>query len=54
MWRAITNAAGHRIDITAYNANGQPLTMVDANGLTTTFTYDPRRRLKISHRRLGA
>jgi YD repeat-containing protein len=42
----ITNAAGHRIDITAYNAHGQPLTMVDANALTTTFTYDPRRRLR--------
>jgi YD repeat-containing protein len=43
---SITNAAGHRIGITAYDAHGQPLTLVDANALTTTFTYDPRRRLK--------
>jgi len=42
----ITNALGHRTDISAYNAHGQPLTMVDANALTTTFTYDDRRRLK--------
>jgi YD repeat-containing protein len=43
---SITNAAGHRIDITAYNAHGQPLTIVDANALTTTLTYDARQRLK--------
>src|ERR1051325_9833777 len=42
----ITNALAHRTDITAYNAHGQPLTMVDANALTTTFTYDARRRLR--------
>jgi YD repeat-containing protein len=42
----ITNAAEHRTDFTAYNAHGQPLTMVDANGLTTTLTYDARQRLK--------
>src|SRR6185436_5434416 len=41
----ITNALGHRVDITAYNAHGQPLTVVDANGLTTTLTYDSRQRL---------
>ena len=41
----ITNALGHRVDLTAYNAHGQPLTIVDANGLTTTLTYDVRRRL---------
>ena len=29
----ITNAAGHTTSITAYNAHGQPLTIVDANGL---------------------
>jgi len=43
---AITNAAGHTTSITAYNAHGQPLTMVDPNGLTTTMTYDVRLRLK--------
>jgi YD repeat-containing protein len=42
----ITNAAGHTTNITAYNAYGQPLTMVDANGLGTTMTYDARQRLK--------
>jgi len=42
----ITNAAGHVTSITAYNLHGQPLTIVDANGLTTTLTYDVRQRLK--------
>ena len=42
----ITNAAGHATSITAYNAHGQPLTIVDPNGLTTTMTYDARQRLK--------
>ena len=31
--------------ITAYNAHGQPLTIVDPNGLTTTLAYDARQRL---------
>jgi YD repeat-containing protein len=42
----ISNAAGHLSSITAYNAHGQPLTIVDPNSLTTTFTYDARPRLK--------
>jgi YD repeat-containing protein len=42
----IANAAGHTTSITAYNAHGQPLTIVDANSLTTTLTYDERQRLK--------
>jgi len=42
---AITNAAGHVTSITAYNAHGQPLTIVDPNGLITTLTYDLRQRL---------
>jgi YD repeat-containing protein len=41
----ITNAAGHTTSITAYTANGRPLTTVDANGLTTTLAYDARERL---------
>ncbi len=41
----ITNALGHVTSITAYNAHGQPLTIVDPNGLTTTLGYDPRHRL---------
>ena len=43
---SITNAAGHITNVTAYNAQGQPLTIVDPNGLTTTLTYDLRQRLK--------
>jgi len=42
----IRNAADHLTSITAYNAHGQPLTIVDPNGLTTTITYDARQRLK--------
>ena len=41
----ITNALGHVTQITAYNAHGQPLTIVDPNGLTTTLSHDPRQRL---------
>jgi YD repeat-containing protein len=42
---SITNAAGHVTSITAYNAHGQPLTIVDPNGMTTTLGYDARQRL---------
>ena len=41
----ITNAAGHLTSITSYNAHGQPLTIVDPNGVTTTLVYDSRQRL---------
>src|SRR5262249_23688547 len=41
----ITNAAGHVTSITAYNAHGQPLTIVDPNGLTTMLAYDGRQRV---------
>lgn len=41
----ITNAVGHLTQITAYNAHGQPLTIVDPNNLTTTLAYDARQRL---------
>jgi YD repeat-containing protein len=41
----ITNALGQTTSITAYSAHGQPLTVVDANGLTTTLAYDARQRL---------
>jgi YD repeat-containing protein len=41
----ITNAAGHVTTITAYNANGQPLSITDPNGLVTTLAYDVRQRL---------
>ena len=41
----VRNAAGQVMSITAYNAHGQPLTIVDPNGMTTTLTYDARLRL---------
>ncbi len=43
---SITNALGHVTQITSYNAHGNPLTIVDPNGVTTTLTYDLRQRLK--------
>jgi len=42
---SITNALGQFTSITAYNAHGQPLTIVDPNGLATSLTYDARQRL---------
>jgi YD repeat-containing protein len=42
----VTNAAGHTTSVIDYNAHGQPLTVVDPNGLATTMTYDVRQRLK--------
>ena len=41
----ISNALGHLTEITDYNAHGQPLTIVDPNGLVTTLAYDARQRL---------
>ena len=41
----ITNALGHTTRITAYDANGRPLTVIDPNGLTTNLSYDPRGRI---------
>ncbi|BAL27419.1 hypothetical protein AZKH_p0536 (plasmid) [Azoarcus sp. KH32C] len=43
--KRITNAVGHRIDYLKYNAHGQVLQMTDPNGVSITFTYDPRRHL---------
>ena len=42
----VTNALNQQINITQSDPNGLPLTMVDANNVTTTMTYDPRLRLK--------
>jgi YD repeat-containing protein len=42
---AFANALGHTTQILAYNAHGQPLVIVNPNGLTTNLTYDPRMRL---------
>ncbi|TAH32498.1 MAG: RHS repeat protein [Alphaproteobacteria bacterium] len=44
----ITNAVGQQINITSYDLNGLPLTMVDANNVTTTMTYNDRLWLKTS------
>jgi YD repeat-containing protein len=40
-----TNALGHVASITAYDAHGHPLTIVDPNGMITSFAYDARQRL---------
>jgi len=42
----ITNAVNHITSITAYNEHGQPLTIIDPNGVSTTLTYDGRQRLR--------
>jgi YD repeat-containing protein len=42
---SVTNALGQVTQILSYNAHGQPLTIVDPNGLTTNVTYDARLRL---------
>lgn len=41
----ITNALGHVTQFIAYGAYGNPLTIVDANGVTTNLSYDERQRL---------
>ncbi len=41
----IRNALGHEIQITSHDTSGRPLTLVDANGLATTLTYDSRGRM---------
>jgi YD repeat-containing protein len=44
--KKITNALGQITEFGSYNANGQVLTMTDANGVGTAFTYDDRGLLK--------
>jgi RHS repeat-associated protein len=44
----ISDALGHVTTITSYNADGQPLSLKDANGLVTSFQYDARGRLTSS------
>src|SRR6478609_5816340 len=39
---SITNPAGHVTLISAYDLAGRPTVTTDANGLTTTLTYDDR------------
>jgi len=40
--RAVTNALGQVTRFTRYNGRGQPLELVDANGVTNRFTYHLR------------
>jgi len=42
---SITDVLGHVTTISAVNGRGQPLTSVDANGITTNYTYDKRGRV---------
>jgi YD repeat-containing protein len=42
---SITDALGHITQITAYDLNGNPLTIVDPNGVSTELSYDLRQRL---------
>jgi RHS repeat-associated protein len=41
----VTNALGHKITYSAYNAHGQPTSITDANGIPIALTYDLRQRL---------
>ena len=43
--QSITNALGHVTQITSHDGAGRPLVVRDANGIDTTFIYDPRGRL---------
>lgn len=44
--QSVTNALGKVTRYTQYNKHGQVLSMVDANGVVTAYTYDLRQRLK--------
>jgi len=44
----LADAAGHITIFSSYNASGQPLTIIDPNGVVTTLTYDARQRLTSS------
>jgi RHS repeat-associated protein len=43
--QSVTDALGHTTTFTSYDANGQPLSATDPNGVVTTSTYDLRQRL---------
>ncbi len=45
MLASSANARGQTVNITSYNPHGQPLSMTDANGLTTSMAYDARQRM---------
>ncbi|WP_173065893.1 DUF6531 domain-containing protein [Sulfurimicrobium lacus] len=42
---SLTNALGYTTQISAYDLNGNPLTLIDPNGLATQLGYDLRQRL---------
>lgn len=42
---SITDVLGHVTTISSINGRGQPLTSVDANSITTNYTYDDRGRV---------
>ncbi len=44
--KSTTNALGHKTSFPRYNAYGQPLEMIDANAMSTVYTYDARQRVK--------
>ena len=41
----VTNALGQTTRITAYDLNGNPLSIIEPNGVLTTLSYDLRQRL---------
>jgi RHS repeat-associated protein len=43
--QTITDPVGHVTTFNTYNAHGQPLTIMDPNGVLVTLTYDQRLRL---------
>ncbi|MCW7542075.1 hypothetical protein OOT46_30225 [Aquabacterium sp. A7-Y] len=44
--KQVTNPAGQVMKYTKFNAHGQVLSMSDANGVVTTYSYDLRQRVK--------
>ena len=44
--QTVTDALGHTTTFNSYDANGNPLSIADPNGVVTTLTYDLRQRLK--------
>ncbi len=51
---SVTNALGQAAQITQHLPGGLPQTIVDANGVSTQFAYDPRSRLLSSTLNTGA
>ena len=43
--QSTSNVLGHLTQFPRYNAYGQPLEMVDSNGISTAYAYDARQRL---------